>query len=186
MTSWEREIPEWGWSLLSQGPSRLQGMSTWSRLVYLHSKFWGDSSVFLLHRKSPEELFTSEVCSIIWGSQKSCHLASLFMAAALSSLPVAGFQPQEPFAVLGDHCLDTQSQKGFLSTLPVNLMFSEQIFFGQACRTPSSLTRGIMQCVLTNTMWAPGHLNLWSGPSGPLSVRTQLASLNLIIFVLSR
>ena len=104
----------------------------------------------------------------------------------LSSLPVAGFQPQEPFAVLGDHCLDTQSQKGFLSTLPVNLMFSEQIFFGQACRTPSSLTRGIMQCVLTNTMWAPGHLNLWSGPSGPLSVRTQLASLNLIIFVLSR
>ena len=53
------------------------------------------------------------------------------------------------------------------------------------CRTPSSLTRGIMQCVLTNTIWALGHLNLWGGPSGPLSVRAQLASLSLIIFVLS-
>lgn len=57
----------------------------------------------------------------------------------LSSLSVAGFQPQEPFAVLGDHCLDTQSQKGFLSTLPVNLMFSEQIFFFVKCVEPPAL-----------------------------------------------
>lgn len=95
---------------------------------------------------------------------------------------LAGFQPQEPLVVLGDRCLDTQSQKASLST-PVNLMFSKQVFFGQACRTPSSLTRGVTRCVLINTIRALGHLNLWGRPSGPLSVRTQLASLSLIIFI---
>lgn len=148
MNNRERELPEWGSVLLGHaptGPIGIQGMSSWSRLVYLSSTFWRDISMFPLSRKSPEESFASGVCYIMWGSWKSCQWAHFSRQWPLlpPSLSVVGFQTREPLEALGDGYLDTRSQKGSPSTLRIHLLYTAPRIFQSRDRSPGTLTRGV-------------------------------------------
>lgn len=173
-------------SVIKSGPICCRGGLTWvDCFIFLYSEFWGKQLLcFYSTGKAPKELLQVKFCFIIWGFLE--ELSSSFVPGGsllLSSLCLLlGFQPSGTISRLRDHCLDTQKPKSFLSTLPANLMFSGIDFFFVKCEPQLFDKRHNAVCPNVHNMGSGTFKPVGWGPAAP-SVRAQLASLSLIIFV---